>query len=67
MTEILVLDQKDTIPKRIKLLEMETDTLGILYLLVHTYTKVWNVHPGTFDILKKIKSSLGAFYHDYSN
>jgi len=60
-------DLKDTIPKGINSMEMEIDTLGIHYLVVHTYIQGWTRSPGSSDFLERITSSLGAFYHDYRN
>jgi len=48
-------------------MEMEIDTLGIHYLVVHAYIQEWARSPGSFDFLERITSSLGAFYHDYRN
>jgi len=45
-------------------MEMEINTLGIPYLVVHAYIG-WTRQPGSFDFLERITSSLGAFYHDY--
>lgn len=58
-------DLKDTIPMGIKSMEIEIDTLGIHYLVVHACIKGWTINPGDFDFFERITSSLGAFYHDY--
>jgi len=36
-----VFDLKDTIPKWIKSMEMEINTLGICYLVVYAYIQGW--------------------------
>jgi len=45
-------------------MEMEINTLGMPYLVVHAYIG-WTRRPGSFDFLERITLSLGAFYHDY--